>query len=372
MTDVNTETVADVEPPAPVEAPAEVASEAPALTEQQSIDQRLEAIWDRDNPPRAPDGKFASRNPEAVEAQETETTEELTDQSPTETEGQEQPTETAAPVTEPPQAWSAAMKEMWAQVPPEARDYIAKRETEVTKTLTRMGQELAQYRPLNELFDRHRDTFSRHGTDPQTGISRLLEAQNALDNDPYSAIAAIAESYGVDLTAFSGQQQEQDGNQAPLDPIIQGLRQELGQIKQQLSERERSEREIQESQTRELQRQTDEEVGKWANGKDHFEEPSVKKLMAAAIRDGEANTLDEAYDMACNAIPSIRQKLRETERKAEDAKRLAETKKHASEAKRSASVNAGSTARRVASVPSGKWDDLSYLENVYDRAQQGG
>jgi hypothetical protein len=371
MTDVNTETVADVAPAAPVEAPAaEVASEAPAPTEQQTIDQRLEAIWDRDNPPRAPDGKFASRNPETVEAQETDT--ETTDQPLSETEGQVETPETAAPVTDPPQAWSAAMKEMWTAVPPEARDYIAKRETEVTKTLTRMGQELAQYRPLNELFERHRDTFSRHGTDAQSGIARLLDAQNALDRDPYSAIAAIAESYQVDLTAFAGQQQpDENGNQAPPDPYVQRLEQQLNQLTQRLSERERSEREHQESQTRELQRQTDEEVGKWSDGKDHFEEASVKKLMAAAIRDGEANTLDEAYDMACNAIPSIRQKLRETERKTEEAKRLAETKKHASEAKRSASVNAGSTARRVASVPSGKWDSDSYLESVYDRAQQG-
>jgi septal ring factor EnvC (AmiA/AmiB activator) len=97
----------------------------------------------------------------------------------------------------------------------------------------------------------------------------------------------------------------------------------------------------------------------------------VKQMMAAAIGNGTAETLDEAYDMACNAIPSIRQKIREGERKAEEAKRAEEQRKKASEAKRAQTVNVGSSARRVASVPSGKWDSDTYLENVFDRVSGG-
>jgi hypothetical protein len=360
---------------APVEstpAPEAATNETPAPAEA-SMDARLEAIYDRLNPPRAPDGKFASRtsdNPVSVE--QTEETE-LTDQPPQETEGQ--PQEPPAAVTEPPQAWSAAQKELWASIPPAAQEFVARREAEAHKAITRMGNQLAQFRPLNELLVTRKDTFARHGVDPQAGISRLLDVQDSLDNEPYAAIAAIAEAYGVDLAAFAGQHQQQyvdeQGNPVQPDPVISSLQQEVRQLTQRLTERERTELRERERQTQDLQRQTDEEVGKWANGKDYFDEPAVKQMMAAAIGNGTAETLDEAYDMACNAIPSIRQKIRDGERKAEDAKRAEEQRKKAAEAKRANTVNVGSSARRVASVPSGKWDSDSYLENTYDRVSGG-
>jgi hypothetical protein len=354
-------------------APEGTSNETPASTEA-SMDARLEEIYDRLNPPRAPDGKFASRtgnNPVSVEP--TEEGQELTDQPPQETEGQQQ--EPPAAVTEPPQAWSAAQKELWASIPPAAQEFVAKREAEAHKAITRMGNQLAQFRPLNELLVTRKDTFARHGVDPQAGISRLLDVQDSLDNEPYAAIAAIAEAYGVDLAAFAGQHQQQyvdeQGNPVQPDPVISSLQQEVRQLTQRLTERERTELRERERQTQDLQRQTDEEVGKWANGKDYFDEPAVKQMMAAAIGNGTAETLDEAYDMACNAIPSIRQKIRDGERKAEDAKRAEEQRKKAAEAKRANTVNVGSSARRVASVPSGKWDSDSYLENTYDRVSGG-
>jgi hypothetical protein len=361
---------------APVEsnpAPEATTNETPALSAEASMDAKLEAVYDRLNPPRAPDGKFANRignNPVSVEPPEGE--QELTDQPSQETVGQ--PQEPPAAVTEPPQAWSAAQKELWASIPPAAQEFVARREAEAHKAITRMGQELSKTRPLNELLSTHRDTFSRHGVDPQAGIARLLDVQARLDHDAYDGIAAIADIYGVDLAAFAGQQQQyQDpqGNPVQPDPYVQSLEQRLNQLTQRLTEREKSENREREQQTHQLQRQTDEEVGKWANGKDHFDEPAVKQMMAAAIGNGTAETLDEAYDMACNAIPSIRQKIREVERKTEEAKRAEDQRKKAAEAKRANTVNVGSSARRVASVPSGKWDSEAYLENLYDRTSAG-
>ena len=351
----------------PAEAAPEVgvtAEAAPDATQshEESIDASLEAIYDRNNPPRTDDGKYAARTPQqdTVEGEETE----ITDHPETEDDGQPE-----AVATEPPQSWSAAQREMWAKIPPEARDYIAQRETEATKTISRMGQELSRFRPLNELLTRHQDTFARHGADPQTGVARLLDVQSSLDTDPYGTVAAIAEMYGVDLTAFAGQQQTDDQGGQPQyqpDPAIVQTRQELAQIRQQMAERDQRENQFKEYQASELQRQTDEEVGKWSANREYFDNPAVKQMMAAAIANGTADTLDEAYDMAVHAIPTIRQKVTETERKASEAKRAAEKSRHASEAKRAGSVNAGK-AQRVVASPTGKWDSDSYLENVFDR-----
>lgn len=347
------------------EVTAEAVTDAPQSVED-SIDATLEAIYDKNNPPRDEAGKFAGKQqaqPEAVEGEDAE----ITDQPQTEEDGQPE-----AVATEPPQSWSAAQREMWAKIPPEARDYIAQRETEATKTISRMGQELSRFRPLNELLTQHQDTFARHGADPQTGIARLLDVQTSLDSDPGGTIAAIAELYGVDLTAYAAQPQgEQDGQpQYQPDPVLLQTRQELAQLRQHLSEREQREDQSRKNQEYQLQRQTDEEVSKWSATKEHFGDPAVKQMMAAAIANGTADTLDDAYDMAVHAIPTIRQKVTESERKTAEAKRTAEKAKHASEAKRSATVNAG-TARRAASVPSGKWDSEGYLESVFERAAGG-
>jgi len=350
---------------APEGVTAEAAPDAPQSTED-SIDAALEAIYDKNNPPRDEAGKFAGKQqaqPGAVEGEE-----EITDQPQTEDDGQPE-----AVATEPPQSWSAAQREMWAKIPPEARDYIAQRETEATKTISRMGQELSRFRPLNELLTKHQDTFARHGADPQTGISRLLDVQHSLDRDPYGTVAAIAEMYGVDLTAYAAQQQmdEQGGQpQYQPDPVLIQTRQELAQLRQQLTEREQRENQFREYQAQELQRQTDEEVSKWSANKEHFDNPAVKQMMAAAIANGTADTLDDAYDMAVHAIPSIRQKVTEAERKASEAQRAAEKAKHASQAKRASSVNAG-TARRAANVPSGRWDSDEYMNSVFERAAGG-
>ena len=154
---------------APEGVTAEAAPDAPQSAEE-SIDAALEAIYDKNNPPRSEDGKYKATKAEEAAA---EGEQEITDQPQTEDDGQPQKV-----ATEPPQSWSAAQREMWAKIPPEARDYIAQRETEATKTISRMGQELSRFRPLNELLSRHQDTFARHGADAQTGISRLLDVQH--------------------------------------------------------------------------------------------------------------------------------------------------------------------------------------------------
>jgi hypothetical protein len=349
---------------APEGVTAEAVTDAPQSAEE-SIDAALEAIYDKNNPPRSEDGKYKATKAEEAAA---EGEQEITDQPQTEDDGQPQKV-----ATEPPQSWSAAQREMWAKIPPEARDYIAQRETEATKTISRMGQELSRFRPLNELLSRHQDTFARHGADPQTGVARLLDVQHSLDNDPYGTVAAIAEMYGVDLTAYAAQQQTDEYGGQPQyqpDPILIQTRQELAQLRQQLTEREQRENQFREYQAQELQRQTDEEVSKWSANREHFDNPAVKQMMAAAIANGTADTLDDAYDMAVHAIPSIRQKVTEAERKASEAQRAAEKAKHASQAKRASSVNAG-TARRAANVPSGKWDSEEYMNSVFERAAGG-
>ena len=337
---------------APSPAATETASPAPAGPEpsaEEKLDARLLEIFNKNNPERADDGKFAARQ-----------------QAPAQ--NADQPKAPAAetaptPSIDAPASWSDEKKALWPSLPPDARAYIAQRESESHQAITRMGGELAQFRPLGELLSQNQETFARHGVDVQTGVAALLDAQRRLDEDPRTAIAAIAEMYGVNLADLVGapaaQQQQGLG-----DPVVATLRQEVADLKRSLQERERRDQEAAGRQEAALQEQTKQDIAKWSADKPHFAE--VRQDMAVFIANGRARTLDEAYDMAIHAVPAVRSKVMAEA----DTKRLQEAQKQASAAKRDASMNVG--ARRAAAAPTGKWDDDANLQNLFERASRAG
>lgn len=348
---------APVEAPAPVSAPEAPATEAaePAATSPgeklDSLDGRLLEIYNKHNPVRSGDGKFAAREP----------------QEPVSDQPQPETVERAAtPSIDPPTAWSADKKAIWPTLPPAAQTYIAQREGESHQAITRMGEELAQLRPFGELLTTHRDTFSRHGVDPQAGIAALLDAQQRLDADPRGALAAIAQMYGVDLAELAGLQHQQQG---PVDPTVSALQQKLDRLERSQAERDRRDQDAAKAQEAALQTKVKDDLGKWAQGKPHFEE--VRELMGTLFASGKVNTLDEAYDMACNALPSVRAKVTEQARKDAEAKRLADQAKQVSEAKRAAPLNTG-TRRASPAKPAAKWDDDGYLTDLHGRVAKAG
>lgn len=335
----------------------------PEASIESSLEQSLNAVWDKNNPPRAADGKFAPRDAEANTEQaapEDAAATEPTDQPETKTPEPAQPA-IAAPVS-----WSADAKAKWASVPPELQQFIAKRETEAHQAITRMGMErntlekqIKEFEPVHQLLNARKDDLARRGINASQAIATLFDAQARLDANPVDGLVQIGLSYGIDLRpVFAGQQSQVDTNSPAIAQIQQkldALEQRNAHLEKIQAERDERERRAQEQAEAASQSELSQEIEKFKQDKPYFEE--VRAMMAALLQGGAAEKLEQAYDMAVNAHPEIRQRIQADQRAKEEAARQAEAQKKAEAARKAASVNVRTT--QAAPAPKSLDDTLN-------------
>ncbi len=303
--------------PAPVGSQENLATDTSQEPETPpTIDETLEAAWNKvqTGQERGPDGKFISANGKAPEA------------TP------ETPAPPPAPAVEPPNSWNAEAKAEWSKLPPSTQSYILQRESEAHKAITEYGQKLKNYEPLDQTISKYKADFERRGMDAVKATEMLYEAQRLLDANPADGLIRIAQTYGIDLRpAFQGQAAQA----LQQHPELQQLQQRLARTEQEIAQQRQAAEEAQ-------QAEADATLKEFSKDKPYFQE--VRKLMASFYRDGHADTLQAAYDMAVNASPTVRTRIQEDQRKAAEAKREAEAKAKAAEAQKSARVNVRSDA----------------------------
>jgi hypothetical protein len=294
-----------------------------------SLEEDLRSIWDKRNPPRE-NGRFAPKNPTeqpAIEAEAPVT--EVAVQTAETTQEQ------AKPAIDAPISWTAEQKAKFASLPPDTQAYIAQRDKESHEAITRAGQQIKAFEPIREVIEQHADTFQRNGLQPHEGFARLLAVEKMLEQDPASAIREIAKAYGVNLQGMNDEQ-----NATPENQRIAELEARLARQESHLTAQMRQK---QEAESNALAR----EIADFAKDKPHFE--SVRKVMAGLMSSGAAETMQDAYDRAIYADPTIRQSLQVEAQKAAEDKRKAEEAERVSKAKKAAGVNVkGSPANAAA------------------------
>lgn len=324
---------------------AAAANSQPAETNAPDPDAELSALYDKITTPE----DEGSTEPEGAED---------TDQP---SEDDAEPVE-ETPAIVAPDSWSAEMKEQWASLPAPAQEYVAQREKEAHSQISRMGQELSQWKPIAELRDKTQHLFDRQGVDFKSGLERLLHAQSVLDQNPLQGIAAIAQTYGVDLAqAFGGQPQQ------AVNPEFARLQQELNQAKAVLTNQQREDMARKAREERELSTWAAQQVEAWRGDKEYLDE--VQPIMQKLLEAGVATDLDDAYQTAIYRHPEVRAKIEAAKQAEIEAKSRAEQEKALKEAKRAARINTGD--RPAMPKPQGKWDDDSYLAQVYDAVAAG-
>ncbi len=279
-----------------------------------SLDDDLAGIWDKHNPPRE-NGRFVAKNP--TEQAEPPVTE-VADQTAETTQEQ------APPAIEAPISWSAEQKAKWASVPPDLQSYVAQRDKESHEAITRAGQQIKAFEPIREVIEQHGHTFQRNGLAPHEGIARMMAVHNMLEQDAPAAIREIAKAYGVNLSGETEQAAE------PASREVAELKAEIARVKSHLTEQQRQKVEADNAV---LAR----EIADFAKDKPHFE--SVRKVMAGLMSSGAAETMQDAYDMATHADPTIRQSLQVEAQTAAEAKRKADEAARVASAKKAAGVN---------------------------------
>lgn len=311
-------------------------SEAPSSPEarEAALDSDLRAVWDKVNQPRAEDGRFAgSDKPPTLTTLPADTAKPTQGQAPTEAKGQAQP-----PATLPaPQSWPAELKAKWDALPPDVRDTVAKRERDATAQISRMGNQVAAWRPVSEIVERHRGDFERAGMDVPQGIEALLNANRMLNDNPAAAIAQLAKNYNVDLAQLAGGQ-PRDANTAALVAQIQDLQRQVAETSNRVVSRERQD--------------TEARIGDLIGRIDKFsaDKPDWDALQDDVLtniqiirRGSPALTPDEvlqqAYDRAAWANPDSRARRLEADAKAAAEKKQKEDQERAERARNASRVN---------------------------------
>lgn len=344
-------------------APTEQSSPTPVTIVEKhepTIDETLLAAYNKVNKDRDEKGKFKASDASAEPATETDPELPLetadAETNPTD-HPEEAKVEPAKPAIDPPHSWSGEHKAKWATVPPELQTYIAQRETDAHKAITRAGEYIKSHEPFDQLIQHHQEKFARRGISPAQSFATLLAAQDALDENPLSGIVQIGLSYGYDLRPYLQGAQQQGGQPMQVDPVVAQLRAELSEVKGEMTAGKRAAMEAQRAAEEQQFAQANTVITDFSKDKPHFED--VRVLMGRLIESGEAKNLNEAYDMAVNAKPDIRQRIQADQRKADEAKRQADAKVKADAARKAAATNVKSGT--VTKSPKTMDDDLQEI-----------
>lgn len=223
---------------------------------------------------------------------------------------QEKPVEAAPkesqPVVETPQAsdapkaWGKEKQVLWNSLPQEAKDFLIKREEQVSSGF-------AQYQnlgPVKQVLDGHNQYFQQTGISPADYLRNAIQWEQAFRNPATreTAIRQFAQSYGVDLST-APQPADPNNPAQTVAPIVQQyvspLQQEVSALKATLSQQE--------------QERINSTLQNFAKDHPHFEKVRIR--MGQLIQSGavQPNDLESAYQQATWADPEIRNEMMKAE-----------------------------------------------------------
>lgn len=245
--------------------------------------------------------------------------------------GKDKPAEQTAQTStsgDAPAGWPADAKAEWSKLPPAIQAAVIKRESEISNGGRQWSEEKRRY---EEALTPVRAVAQRYGISEHEGLKRLVAANDYLERDPVNALRWLAQSRGIDLSQLAA---------APsatprVDPVVQQLYQELNQVKQTLSSREESE--------------IKSEISGFSKDKPHFED--VRSYMGRLLETGAAESLQDAYDQACWAVPTVREKLLAERESTVRAERERVDRERVEKARRGAVSVTGAPVRAPATRP---------------------
>ena len=219
-----------------------------------------------------------------------------------------------------PQGLSAKMKEKWKDLDPEVRQELARREEDFHKKLTASDSEYHFGKTMKDVVSPYMAIIQSEGGTPEGAVKDLLNTAYILrtgrPEQKAQLLMQVAQQYGVDLSQAMQPQEQVHPALAEMQRELAMLRQQANPeiIKQQLQEQMESDN---------IMSQVNAFAGDPANK--HFEQ--VKPIMASLLSSGAAQDIQEAYDRACYADPTIRSTLLAEQNKANEAKRKEEVAK---------------------------------------------
>lgn len=273
-------------------------------------------------PTRDAQGRFASAATDAEDAKPADTPTPATE-------------EPAAPVIAPPQAWSAAEKDIFGKLPREVQEALGpileRRESDYTRGLQDRAKPIREYEAIQEALAPFATQYRVQGFSDVDAVRMWATTAGELRRDPVTAIRGLMESFGVTPEHILGRAQSPTDQQPVADPALHNR---LARIEQSLEQRERA------AEQREQLALAD-RIEKFGADPKHPHFEAVRKHMGALMAQGIVSDMEVAYEMAVHANPETRAKVREAERAAEAAKAAQDAKAKAEAARKAATRTGG-------------------------------
>lgn len=279
-----------------------------------------------------PDGTFASQ--EAIDAM-------LASQNTGE-QGQQAP---AAVVINAPwaQQLTAIEREQIAALPAETRQFVER----TMEAVEQRRQRFEEYEQLEQLIGPRREAWAQQGSNTYAAINQLFSLSDFAGRNPGEFVMWFADQHRLDLDALLD---ERDAlrQQAPADPRLNGLQQEIAQLKNLITgQYTQQQQQQQAANLREVQTFME---AKDAAGKPmhpYFAEvmPEVQRHVAVIKQQqpylSAQEVLKAAYDFACYTNTAVRERMQMEQQRALREKAVADAARARAAAK---SINGGPVA----------------------------
>ena len=241
------------------------------------------------------------------------------------------------------------IKAHWDAMPEDARKAWAAHVTETDRKFGEQGKVLGQIKPFHEEMSAALAKYPEFKTlspaEMAIGAARLAAVQIEMNKNPVGTLLSLAKQYNVDAQLaqiFSGQEAK------PADRANADLVQKVTDLEAKLAKVSNPET-IRGEISRTMSQKDAETVAKeFAAGKEYWADVEaslpmfIKHVLETSDQDRlMTETLAEAYDMAINANPAVRAKIRAAEAKAQAAQ---PDPKRTEAARKAASINVKSSA----------------------------
>lgn len=294
----------------PEPTPEEEAPKADPVAEETPTEEEIKA-----EVPKAEDSE--------KEAAKGEAEEEITDP---ENEAEE---ETSQQAIQAPVSWSAAEKDEFSKLPPEAQEIVARREGEREHLLMVKSQELSEsqqsYAELDAVFEPRQQLLQEQNLTKGQAVSELVGLWEFSKQNPVGYIKHFAQHNGLDLANLNEQ------GEPEVNPVISGLIDKVSNLEGQLNKNNTQQYEAAANEARQ-------EVESFAAGPENKYFDQVVGDMMPLMQSGSCKTLKEAYDKAVWANEGVRNQLLQEREATKETKRIANARK----AKKAAGTQLGS------------------------------
>lgn len=245
--------------------------------------------------------------------------------------------------------WKKAALAEWDKLPDIARKEIERREADFHKGIEQYKAGAQSSQEWERITQPFMATIQSFGVTPQVAAAELFKADHLLrySQTPQKVqmLLKIAGDYGVDLQTLANGIQQHAGEQVwqqqnPVDPRLQQLQQQVGQLTQQITNSQQQAAAAEHS-------AIDGEIAAFAADPDHEHFGILQQDMALLLQNGRAKNLDDAYEMAMRQNPQTYQIWLAQQQQGWDAQRKAKV----AQAKRAGANNVRPNGRST--VPSG-------------------